>query len=48
MDAEYLVELMQGYLMQYGTMGSFLDYCKDDLDLDTDEVEEAIDKIVYG
>lgn len=48
MDAEYLVELMEGYLMQYGIINSFLDYCENDLGLDKDEVEETIDKIIYG
>lgn len=48
MDAEQLVELMQGYLMQYGIMGSFLDYCEEEAMEDRDEVEQAIDDIVYG
>ena len=48
MDPEKLFELMHDYLNQYGIMGSFLDYCQDDCDLDRDEVEEAIDKAMYG
>jgi len=48
MDAEELVELMQGYLLQYGEMGVFLKYCEEDCNLDKTEVEKEINKIVYG
>ena len=48
MDAQELVELLQGYLLQYGEMDSFLQYCKDDCGLDKDDVSSAIDEIVYG
>lgn len=47
MDSEQLLELMHDYINQYGLMGSFLDYCELDCDLDKDEVEEAIDNHFY-
>ena len=48
MDKEQLLELMHDYINQYGIMGSFLEYCEDDCGLDKEEVEEDIDRIMYG
>jgi|GEM_PF-6720041 len=47
-DPEKLLELMHDYINQYGIMGSFLQYCEDDCDLDKDEVEEAIEEYFYS
>mgnify|MGYP000131347427 CR=1 FL=1 len=48
MDKDKLLELMCDYLNQYGIMGSFLQYCEDDCDLNKDEVEESIEDFMYG
>lgn len=48
MDVQQLLELMHDYLNQYGIMGSFLQYCEDDCDLDKEEVEGAIEDIMYN
>lgn len=47
-DSEKLLELMHDYLTQYGEIGQFLQYCRDDCDLDKDEVEDAIEECFYG
>lgn len=48
MSPEQLLQLMYDYINQYGIMGSFLQYCEDDCDLDKDEVEQAIEDFIYG
>lgn len=48
MNKQELLELMHDYINQYGIMNSFLQYCEDDCNLDKDEVEGAIDNIIYN
>lgn len=48
MGKSELLELMHDYISQYGIMGSFLDYCQDDCNLEKEDVKEAIDELIYG